>query len=237
MPVSSVRVGRAEPEGARTKPIPGGIRLLLAIDLALTIVYFGLFALGDPIPGVGRKFDLNGESNLPTWYASAQWLVVALLLAIVARRAVHRDRRRTWVIVLLPLMFLAMSIDEVAAIHEALGDLSDALLPSGTRAGTPLHTTGLWILILGIPAIVAIAGLLTAVWPLLRGRPGVGLIVAGVGAFLFGAVGLESLSNLVSPGTAGAVLQVAAEETVEAVAATVVLFGAWLLAISFGFEL
>jgi hypothetical protein len=218
-------------------PIPRGIRLFLAIDLALTAVYVGIFVLGDPVPGVAHKFDLDGEMNLPTWWASAQWLVAALLLGIVARRAVDPDRTRSWVLALLPLLFLGLSIDEVATVHESLGDLLDVLLPSGTRVGTPLHVTGLWVLLLGLPAIAGIAAMLAAARSLLDERPGVLLIVFGLGLFLIGALGIETLSNLTTPDTPGAVLQIASEETVEAVGATVVVWGAWLLTKSFGFVL
>lgn len=68
--------------------------------------------------GRTRLFDVNTELNVPTWYSSAMLLLCSLLLAVIAV-ARHQERRRYvahWRG--LAIIFLLLSIDEVASLHE-----------------------------------------------------------------------------------------------------------------------
>lgn len=64
---------------------------------------------------------LSYEGNLPTWYASALPLLLAALLAELARR--EPAERGPWRA--LALGFVAISIDELVGLHEQLGSLFD----------------------------------------------------------------------------------------------------------------
>ncbi|MCC6559162.1 MAG: hypothetical protein IT372_40065 [Polyangiaceae bacterium] len=61
---------------------------------------------------------LSYEGNVPTWYSSALLLVCALLLAVIAAGALRSEApyRRHWG--LLSAIFLYISMDETASIHE-----------------------------------------------------------------------------------------------------------------------
>ncbi len=70
-------------------------------------------------------FDVDEEENFPTCYSAFALLVAAgLLYAIACRKAREQDRfTRHWFV--LGLGFLALSVDEVAGMHEALNTVTD----------------------------------------------------------------------------------------------------------------
>jgi hypothetical protein len=82
------------------------VYLALAGDIVLLLAFVGITLLGDSVP---RMFDLDGEKNIPTWYASAKLLAVAALLALVALNADRRDRL-TQLVLLMPVA-LFLSVD------------------------------------------------------------------------------------------------------------------------------
>ena len=117
------------------KRIPRAIVTFFALDAIVAALYLVARATGPWRRGVSQFFDLNREGNLPTWFSSMQWLCVAVALAGFAWRLVRRAESGGRPLLALTFLFLCMSLDEVAQIHERLGLRSDRLLPSGTRAG------------------------------------------------------------------------------------------------------
>ncbi len=78
------------------------------------------------------EFDVDLEGNIPTWFTSSLLLICSILLASIAGdRKNKRDRYALhWAI--LSVIFLLMSLDEAASIHElTIEPLRDAL---GTRS-------------------------------------------------------------------------------------------------------
>ena len=75
-----------------------------------------------------RLFDLNAEANVPTWYSSALLLASASLLASIAyvRRESGDAFRIQWTI--LALVFLGLSIDGAAQVHELVAQAIRACL-------------------------------------------------------------------------------------------------------------
>lgn len=199
---------------------------LLIADVGLTLIYLVDYLLGRPFEPFSQFVDLDGEANLPTWYASVQWFCAAAAYWVFARQNVTWRPRRSWLLVLLPAIFLAFSLDEVAGIHEFVGYLSDALLPNGERDATLVSQTGLFFLIVGIPFGMLFAGIAWALLPFLSRIPaGRNRLLAGMAAMLIAATGIEALSNLFAPGSGLATIEIAVEEMTEMVGATVVLWG------------
>ena len=67
--------------------------------------------------------NVGDDSSIPTWYSSFALLICAILLMVIA---IVKGRRkepyfRHWAI--LSIIFTVMSIDEVAMIHENMGDI------------------------------------------------------------------------------------------------------------------
>lgn len=108
--------------------------LTLALRFALDITSRQSF-------GFIRLFDLNEEMNAPTWFSSVLLLVCAAMLALITftKRAIGDRWVRYWFT--LSLIFVFMSMDETATIHE--------------RTMRPLHSvlelsplfTNAWVLI------------------------------------------------------------------------------------------
>ena len=172
-----------------------------------------------------RFFDLDGEANLAAWFGSAQWLIAGLLFGHFAWRRFKPAAIRSWVLLALPALFFLLSLDEVAQLHEGLGRKSDALLPNGSRHGTVFSTTGIWTFVLGLPFAALLLGLLAAVRPYFRAHRAVlPRVLIGMFVMLVGAIGMELFSNFVDRGTDLWMLQIMAEEVLEMVGATLVLW-------------
>lgn len=201
-----------------------------AIDITLAIAYLVGAVLGNPVDIVAKFIDLDRERSLPTWYASIQWFCVAALLWGFAMGHVSRSKPSSWLLLLLPAVFVLFSLDEIAQIHEGIGVLLDNLGLIGPRGLGPLAKTGVWFIVIGIPFVIAFGVLIAALWPYLRGsRRAFTKLVGGMALFMVGAIGVEALSNLVVAGSFLASLQVLVEETIEFVASTVVLWGSYEL--------
>ncbi len=131
---------------------------------------------------------VDGEGNIPTWYSAALLLICCLLLSAIA--SVHRHNRLGFVAhwLTLSLVFLYLSLDETAQLHE----LSIPPIRSAFR------TTGLlyygWI----VPAGICVALLVLSYRGFLRNLPTRTrhlFLLAGA-VFVGGAIGVEALSGL-----------------------------------------
>jgi hypothetical protein len=207
--------------------VPAAVLVFFIADFGLALAYLLNFAIGQPAEKLTLILDLEGEANLPTWYASTKLFIVAALLGLFARQHFEPSQLRSWPLVGLALAFLAFSADETAQIHEWVGYKVDTVvLEGGTRAGTLFDHTGLWMFLVGLPVAAAIGVLIWSVRFYLGRAPGVvSKYVAGCGVLMLGAVGLEMLRNFVAPGTGAHVVQVCAEELLEMAGVTLILWG------------
>jgi hypothetical protein len=146
----------------------------------------------DRLWGFVRLFDLDQEGNVPTWYQAMALLVCAGLLTAITR---HRRRLGApyavhWTV--LAVIFLGLSIDEAASIHEM------AVHP--LRAAW--HTRGIFYFAWVIPggAFVLLVGL--AYLPFLAALPGPTrrLFIAAGALYVGGAVGMELVEGYVVEG-------------------------------------
>jgi hypothetical protein len=211
----------------RPSPLVAALYALDGLMLALAVAGFVVSAAaGEPRWGLVR---LGDESNLPTWFSSAQLLLVALGLGLLAARDVRRPLLRTAPLLLGPAFFLLLSLDEVAMLHERLGDWVKA----ETGAGDGLRT-GPWMFVYAPLALLMLGAALRAYRPYWRGRRGV-IILALAGVALYGAaaVGLEFAANFVVEGSLAQKGLGFAEEIGEMVGATTLL---WAVAVLLRWE-
>jgi hypothetical protein len=159
------------------------VYLALAGDIVLLLAFVGISLLGDRVP---RMFDLDGEKNIPTWYASAKLLAVAALLALVALNAGRRDRLTQLVLLMPVALFVFLSIDEVASIHEMLGGNIDSMVTdTPDRAEMVFHITGYWMFVLGPMLAAAMVAMGIAYHRLVRPSAAIMRLAAlGAGVFL-----------------------------------------------------
>jgi hypothetical protein len=175
---------------------------------------WGIERAGGLIPG----FNVDQEANFPTWYASALLLAGAVLLALTAAAASRRADRsaRSWWG--LAVVFLGLSIDEGAGLHELL------IIPlrESWHAGGALYYT--WV----VPGIAVVLAVAAASVPLLAGLPRQirrRLVAAGC-LYVGGAVGMELVSGAYASAVCKACLSYALLTTLEE---GLEMFGAVLL--------
>lgn len=94
---------------------------LLAITLSFIAIHCALNYYNHEVEEVNwlifQLFDLDEENNLPTWFSSFLLLNSSLVLYLFAR--INRDKNYFhWM--LLSIGFLALSLDEVAGVHESI---------------------------------------------------------------------------------------------------------------------
>ena len=170
-------------------------RLLASAILFLLIMHTGVhvahFGFGhDHLMGLTELFDMNRENNVPTWYSGTAMLCTAAALGVVAFAKVQAGDpfRRHWVV--LALLFVYLSLDELTHIHENWGDALNAPLAQlRNRDVLGGSLRNLWVL----PAIVVagVVGLFFLRFLLhLPARTRALFFVSGV-TFVFAAVGME----------------------------------------------
>jgi hypothetical protein len=176
--------------------------------------------------GLVRLFHLDGENNIPSWYSSVMLGLGSLVLAIIARVEQMRESagaRPWWV---LAAVFLYLSMDEAASIHEMLiWVVTPILKQAGMFAGFLTYS---WVVV-GIPLVGIIA---LAFRPFLARLPHdtARLFIFAGGLFVTGAIGIEMLGAQVesSIGTREAmvyVLVVTMEESCEMFGVALFLYG------------
>ena len=216
--------------------IPTVILVFFVVDLAIGLAYVFNYLADRPFWKLTTFLDLNGESNLPTWYSSIQWFGAAALLGIFTQRNFRLSQSKSWLLVVLPLVFLALSLDEVARIHEWLGQKSDKFVLGASRETTMFSKPGIWMFAIGVPFLTFFAGLIRSVQAYFKRASGAFVkINLGIAIMLTGAIGIEILSNFVTPNSVYSVIQVFSEELCEMVGATVVLWGSYELLCRHGF--
>ena len=218
--------------------IPIWIAVLLATDIGLILAATLERLLDTPFGQVRVWLDPNIETSLPTWYSSMQWLCAAILFAIVPLQLWRQRPPGFAALCAMALLCLLFSIDESIGIHEWLGHKTDALLPGGTRATTPLWATGIWPFVIGIPVILLFAVLVRMMRRLLlpstriaRRRLVTGLVIIFSGALL------AELALNVTARTELAFAQVAIEELLEMIGVTFIVWAGYEFVRAYGFVL
>ena len=132
-------------------------------------------------------FSLDREANVPSWFSSALLLSAAALLALVALDAFSRRERwaRHWAG--LALVYVVLSLDETAEIHERIGSWLRAHL----NLSGPLHYAGV------IPALALAVFVGIAYVRFLRALPRATRrgILAAATVYISGAAGVEALTG------------------------------------------
>ncbi len=194
---------------------------ILAGDAIVLLLYVVSRVFRDQL-GTGElmwNFDLDQEANVPTWWS-------AMKLALLAGSAFvyHEWRRSTgrgsvWWAVVAGFGLAWLSFDEGYRGHERVGEW--LAQTSGSGLVKPALAV---VLVAGIGVLWAFA------WREIKRVPNViGVAAAGVGLFLFGAVGIDAFDPLMPTMTPIRRAAVSLEEGFEMLGVTVLLYAAWLL--------
>lgn len=164
---------------------------LLGLTLALSLI--GLAArvieklLGYDNTVFVRLVDVSEEANITSWFSSLLLLIGALLILLIARlKNLEKDSfSRHWAF--MSYLFLFLSLDEAAKIHEA------TIKPLRTLFNTSGFFYYAWVII-AIPVLLVLTIVYARFISSLPGKTRNQFIIAAV-LFLSGAVGFEMLGG------------------------------------------
>jgi hypothetical protein len=201
------------------------ILALIAVEILFVVAHLSLFAVA-PESGLRHMFNLDKEYNFPSYFSSMQLFLIGLVLMLLGPLTVGREQVPTWFLVLGGLGFVFLSADEMLGLHERL------TRNLATLSWTPRFRDdhGIWIFVYFalLPVILLVVWRpLRALWRVRRSAILLGLV--GVGVMVAGAVIVEIPSYIFAlRETTGWIypLQVAVEEFLEMVGATLILLSA-----------
>lgn len=173
-----------------------------ALGLAIVVVLIILGSLGatflsfvrisDPLleevrESLVRLTWVDGEANIPAWYSAVLLLLCALLLGVITAAEGSRAGRRHFGWLLLTVIFLFLSLDEIAQLHElSIAPLRDHF-----------HLTGFLYYAWVVPAAICVILFVLGYWRFLLRLPARTrwlFLLAGA-VYVGGALGLEALSG------------------------------------------
>lgn len=157
------------------------ISCVIFLHILAMISWFGFGH--DSVKGLVPLLHMQFEQNLPTYFSSFQLLVAAMLLGICAYDCKLNNGRRFWHWVGLALIFVFLSFDETAEIHERFSVITANLL------GTSGNLKYAWVIPFGLFAAVVLVTYFRFLLNLPR-KIGWIFFMAG-GIYVFGAAGLE----------------------------------------------
>jgi hypothetical protein len=133
------------------------------------------------------RLDLDTEASLPTWFSSGLMLVCALALLAIAVQVKRESLFKALPWLILAGFFFALSLDEIATIHEWLS----------ASLSAHMNNTGLFYFAWTLPALVVCLAGLACFVPFILGFNGVDrtLLIGSAVVFLSGAIGMEMLGG------------------------------------------
>lgn len=199
---------------------------IIIFELLVVVFYITDFFIGRPWTKPTILADMDGESSFCCWFSVVQLALVAFLSAVVAYYNSSWEKKLTWLLWGIPVIFVLLSMDENVQIHEWLGQKSDMFLEGGSRLNTPFVRTGIWFLLLGIPFIFLLSAYICFLKKFFKNTYNYRSMIIGFAIFLIGSLGFEGLSNLFPDAQAtGSILLVSIEEFLEMLGVTVILNG------------
>ena len=174
--------------------------VLVAVLVSVLMLHAGSqyarFAMGmGTLRGLTSRVYLGAEASLPAWFSAALMLVAAQLLFWIARAVRHVGGRHSAYWMSLAGLFVLLSLDEAAAVHEAFSSAFTGLFAWLARgvggAFEPLvqksgyHWVAGGALLAGVVAVACLR-FLRALPP----RTSRGLVIAGA-IYVAGAIGFE----------------------------------------------
>jgi hypothetical protein len=203
---------------------------LIGLELAFVFVYLVVHVWSPGIRWgpVRPWFDLDSDKAIPAWFSSVQLFSIATVLFLAARNNQQRHRLPSAHLLAGSVLFLYLSADEGARIHEqitvtakALG--LDWLLFHGTH--------GAWIPVYAAIALLIVAALARHLWRFwLNYRRESLIAMGGAAVFAAGGVATEIVGYRLDTARVAYKLEVAAEEFLEMSGVSIMLRAALQLA-------
>ncbi|MDH3699976.1 MAG: hypothetical protein OEU46_01570 [Alphaproteobacteria bacterium] len=164
------------------------IGFFIVADLISHTLHFAFGFTSRESFGFIRLFDLNEEANIPTWFSSMLLMGCAALLFLIAAAKCANGDKWIWHWGLLGAIFVLLSLDEIASIHERTIDPLHGLFKLA-----PLFTNA-WVLI-AIPFLIVFLFIYSK-FLLNLPRRAMWLFLLSGAIYVGGVVGIEMFSGL-----------------------------------------
>jgi len=175
---------------------------VLLITVAGLAARFALYIWGEetflqPL----ELFDVGEERSIPTWFESIQFLLCSILLAVVTVAKRQRGDRYILHWGVLSIIFLLLSLDEVATVHEVIGAKSERLLQDTTGLDPGGAISFFWV-VPGAAFVIIVALAYVRFLVHLPRTTRRQFLFAGA-LFVLGALGMEMLTAEVVSSSSG----------------------------------
>lgn len=164
-------------------------KILFTVALAIVLLNTINIFLGSPSWQFTRLFGLDTESNFPTWFSSIMLALAAFFAYQVSVISGPERGCRIWQVAALVLLFL--SCDEVAMIHEYVGEFFAKHFFDFSQTS---HSA--WLLVLGVPTLVGAMFLVSRISLYIRSVKARLFLGAGLLFYITGVFLLESMLGL-----------------------------------------
>ena len=166
---------------------------LLAGIFLLQFAHITIVILSDISPGFPgqttllKLFFVGEEANIPAWFESCLFLICSALLMVISwgKRSVEDRFWRHWLV--LAVIFVLLSLDEIASLHEMTIPVMRKLLGEHELLYYP------WV-VLGAIFIIVLLFVYAKFLLALDARVRLQFIVAGI-VFVSGSIGMEVLEG------------------------------------------
>lgn len=183
-------------EGHKQKFAKRLLYFLLVVTAVVVMVHFVLqylnlevfYQQNGQIYELSNRFDLDDESSLPTWLSQFLFLAISAAAALTAFLQKRKRPRFLWI--LIAVLGLLFSIDEIATLHERL---LQTIHVAFFQDNAPTSSDNAWLV---LAPFIMLAGL-WVLWMLWRTLPKrtIGLFVMAGLVFVGGAVLVDLIAN------------------------------------------
>lgn len=220
----------------KSSSMPRLVKVLFFTEALIGAAFILVRQLPKPPVSLLTITNLASEATLPAWFSSLQLALVAVLFLcfFVSERG---RGTKAWGLLLAAGVFLFLSLDEAAQLHELLSGVLHERILGKNLDETPLSKTGYWMFMLA-PILVAV---LLIIWRWIRhylsGQRARWKLFSGIAIFLISATVPEIISNFLSPGSSLLMLELVVEEIGEMAGITLVVWGVYELLEAFDVRL
>ncbi len=200
------------------------VRAFFIVDLLIALAYPLDWAIGGVYWKISALIDPRGQGNLVRWYASTQLFLVAFLCAAFVRSKFDRRVWTSWLLPALPVVFVALSFEQIVEIHEWLRYRIGRVLPTGSFGKDVFYVRDITVVGSLLITLLIIGMSYSAKQNFRRGRLMAKRYIVGFVLFLAGPPGIESLSPLISHNITLRIVQLACEELLELIGITFMLW-------------
>ncbi len=137
---------------------------------------------------LSNRLDLDDESSIPTWIAQAMLLSVAVLAFFTAYLEKRRASKTVWLII--GLVGLVFSLDEIASLHELILQVIHILALGFVP---PTIVANAWLIVL--PFVLAFGLWLLRLMTKTLPQRTIRLFMVAGGLFVVGAAGVDILTS------------------------------------------